>query len=171
MDLGLVVAVSENNVIGNNGDIPWHIPADMKLFKQITTGNTVIMGRRTYESLPDSYRPLPNRNNIVVSTTLSTTDDFQACSSYDDALAASIGYGTDVFIIGGQSLYEKSMPDVDVMYISHVHGEFEGDTFFPEFNIEDWKVDNFERFKDFDHVVYRRKERPGKLDRLIEELN
>ncbi len=128
--VGLIVAYAKNRVIGNKGQIPWCIKGEQKRFKELTTGNVVIMGRRTYEEIG---KPLPNRDTIVVSKTANY--QFENCitvGSLKEALEAA-GNRT-VYISGGAGLYKEAIPFVDKMYITEIDAEIEGDTYFPEFD-------------------------------------
>ena len=131
----LVAAVAENGVIGANGKLPWHLPEDLRHFKRVTLGHPVIMGRKTWDSIG---RPLPNRLNIVVSR----RTDFRAAgasvaASMADALA-SAGSGP-VFVIGGTEVFRASLPHATGLIVTRIHRDYEGDTYFPEFNAADWK--------------------------------
>lgn len=144
MKVSIIVAIANENVIGKDNDLVWHLPKDMKFFMDTTLHHYVIMGRKNYESIPEKYRPLKNRTNVVVTR----NKDFQAP---DCVVVNSILEGIDVakangdqecFIIGGGQIYTESlaMNLVDKMYITHIDEEFEGDTFFPGFNKEDWNL-------------------------------
>ena len=122
----LIVACAENNVIGKENTIPWHIPADLAHFKALTTGHTVIMGRKTYESIG---RLLPNRENIIVSTTLQSIEGAWVVSSLKEALQKATG--DEIFIIGGARLYQEALPLAEQIEITKVHVSPEGDTYFP----------------------------------------
>src|SRR3954452_23082014 len=127
--VSIVVAKSRNRVIGRDGRLPWHLPADLRRFRELTSGNTVVMGRRTYESLPDTFRPLPKRRNIVVSANPS-----YACPGAE--LQASLRSALDVcggegFVIGGSRIYAEALPVADRLYVTEVDAEVEGDVFFP----------------------------------------
>lgn len=128
--IGLIVARSKNNVIGKNGNIPWKIKGEQKQFRELTTGNVVIMGRKSYEEIG---HPLPNRMNIVVSTTTEYQgDNLVSVKSLEDALL--LAKGRDVYISGGYGLFKEALQIVDKMYITEVDLNIEdGDTFFPEF--------------------------------------
>lgn len=127
--IALIVAYSRNRVIGNQGRIPWKIEGEQKRFKDLTTGNIVIMGRRTYEEIG---KPLPNRTTIVISKTQKYEgDNCFTCESLSEALELS--KGRDVFISGGAGLYKDTIDIVDKMYNTLIDLEIEGDTFFPEF--------------------------------------
>ena len=130
--LAVITARSTNNCIGKNGTMPWHIPEELKYFQRLTTGNTVIMGRKTYEAIG---HPLKDRFNIIVSSTINIhTNECITVSSLDEALHAA-KKNKDIFIIGGAQLYEEAIPLVDVMYITEINQFIEdGDTFFPSFD-------------------------------------
>lgn len=144
MLISAIVAVSENNVIGRDGHLPWHLSADLKRFKSITTGHSIILGRKNYD---DIGRPLPNRTNYV----LTRNSAFAApgcvvCGSLDEALKAACDAGeTECFIIGGAAIYELAMPKVKKMYLTRVHGNIAGDVFFPSWG-EGWRKVCEERF-------------------------
>ena len=135
--IGLIVARSKNNVIGKEGRIPWRIKGEQKQFKELTTGNVVVMGRKSYEEIG---RPLPNRMNIVVSSTKEFTgENLLTVKSLKEALEAA--GDRDVFISGGYGLFKEAMPIVDAMYVTEVDLEIEGgDTFFPEFDKEEFDL-------------------------------
>jgi dihydrofolate reductase len=142
--ISIIVAVAENLAIGKNNDLLWHIPQDMKRFKAITTGHTIIMGKRTYESLP--RRPLPNRRSIVI--TDDPKDCFEGCimaGSIDDAIR-QCNPEEENFVIGGASVYSRFLPLADRLYLTMVHKEFEGDVFFPGLNMQDWSLVSQEDF-------------------------
>lgn len=136
--ISLIVAKSKHNVIGDKGRIPWHIPNDLKRFKELTTGKTVIMGRKTFESLPEEYKPLPNRVNIVLST--DKTYQTNCCIVTNDLTKALRKAGNDkeVFIIGGEQVYKEGLKYADKIYVTEVDGEFKGDAYFPTLN-RTWK--------------------------------
>lgn len=137
----LIVAKASNNVIGKDNDLIWHLPADMKFFTNSTTGHIVIMGRKNWNSIPDKYRPLKNRLNVVVSRDPSFTDDgCEAFTSVEAAIEAYKNDARDLYIIGGGQIYKYSLENnlVDEMLITRIDQEFEGDTFFPDFNESNW---------------------------------
>lgn len=132
--IALIVAYAQNRVIGNKGMIPWKIKGEQKRFKELTTGNVVIMGRRSYEEIG---KPLPNRTTIVISTTKDfTAENCYTAKSLDEAL--EIAGNRDVYISGGARLYEEALLKVEKMYITEIEKTIEGDTYFPEFNEEDF---------------------------------
>jgi len=142
MNLTLIAAISENNVIGIDNKLPWHIPEDLKRFKRLTTGHPVIMGRNTYLSIPDRYRPLPKRKNIVLSTTLEEQNSIYVARNVDHAIVLT--EKQESFVIGGVRVFESFLPYVNKMEITNVHQEYEGDIFFPEVNWDDWRLVNEE---------------------------
>lgn len=135
--ISIIAAVADNLAIGHKKQIPWYMPADLKHFKEITTGHTLIMGKRTFESLPNG--PLPNRKNIVMTTMLTegVVEGYFEADSIDDALELSSN-AEKVFVIGGSAIYKQFMDLADTLYITWVHGEFEADTFFPEIDFSKW---------------------------------
>lgn len=137
MALSLIVARASNGVIGNNNDLIWHLPDDLKFFKQKTSGHHIIMGRKTFESVG---RPLPNRTNVIITG----NPQFQAegaviMHSLEEALALA-KEDDEPFVVGGAELYELAMPHVDCMYITEIHAEYEGDTRFPDFDKSQWDI-------------------------------
>ena len=163
--ISIIVAVSEDLGIGKNNELLWHIPEDLKRFKKITYGKTVIMGKRTWESLPK--KPLSGRKNVVI-TDIPYEDFFGAVTAYsiEDALN-KCEKEEEIFIIGGASIYSQFMPLADRLYVSHVHKKSPADTWFPKIDRRVWKVIEKEEFKDdntggipYTFVIYeRRKEK------------
>ena len=149
--------MTKNRVIGKDNSLPWHIPEDLKNFKELTTENAVIMGRKTWESIPEKFRPLPNRNNIVISRNMNSLEGIDVCSSVEEALEKAKSYDKEIFIIGGSSIYEQFLPLTDKMYISYLKEEYAGDTYFPNFNKEDWEIIERKDFAEFEFIVYERK--------------
>ena len=135
--IGLIVARSKNNVIGKNGRIPWNIDGEQSQFRELTTGNVVVMGRRPYEEIG---HPLPDRMNIVVSNTVNYRgENLITVKSLQEAIA----YGADqtIFIAGGYGLFKEAMPLIDKMYITEVDIQIQdGDVFFPDFNADDFEI-------------------------------
>jgi dihydrofolate reductase len=157
--ISLIVAMSRNRVIGKQGELPWHLPEDLQHFKKITEGHTVIMGRKTYESIPAKYRPLPHRVNIVISRTMGVQDSITVVRSVEDAIRKGKERGKDVFIIGGGTIYQQALPFVETMYISFVDKEIEGDTYFPAYDESAWETIHRKSFKKFTlHTLTRKQE-------------
>ena len=153
--IGLIVARSKNNVIGKNGEIPWKIKGEQKQFKELTTGNVVIMGRKSFEEIG---KPLPNRKNIIVSRNEKFSgENLITASSLQEAL--ELTKGEKVYVAGGCGLYEEALPLVDVMYITEVDVEIEdGDVFFPEFDETEFEKTVIESGGDevkYTRVIYR----------------
>ena len=138
MIVSIIAAVADNGVIGLRGGLPWHLPADLKRFKKLTTGHHMVMGRRTWDSI--GRRPLPGRPTVVVSRDPSfVAEGAQVARSVDEALELAAG-ADEVFIAGGEAVYREALPVADRVYLTRVHGRFDGDTFFPEFDEGGWRV-------------------------------
>jgi dihydrofolate reductase len=136
--LEIVAAVAANGVIGRGGQLPWHLPADLKHFKSLTTGHPVIMGRRTFESI---RKPLPNRRNIVVTTTWDAPPSgVEMARSLDDAIALTDAHQGPRFVVGGSVLYEAALERADALELTELDEPVEGDTFFPSFERTLWTV-------------------------------
>lgn len=137
--IALIAAVANNNVIGLDGKIPWHLSDDLKRFRRLTTGNTVIMGRKTFESIGG---PLPDRYNIVVSKTMYSRDNVLVKSTLDEAIKDSIFYDDDrdIFIIGGAELYREALKVADTGYLTLINSDIKGDVCFPEFDYNQWDI-------------------------------
>ena len=158
--LSIIVAVAENNVIGHNNGLIWHISEDLKYFKRITSGHTVIMGRKTFESIG---KPLPNRTNIVISRNAEfKPNGVMVVSSLNEAIA-KISSDEESFIIGGGSIYREAMGLADKLYLTKVYHSYDGDTHFPEIGDEWIEIsrEDFERGEKFEYpfsfIVYERK--------------
>ncbi|MFB6241874.1 MAG: dihydrofolate reductase, partial [Candidatus Nanosalina sp.] len=147
MEKIIVAAVAENGVIGDGNDIPWHYPEDMEHFRELTTGHPVVMGSNTYRSLPDDYRPLPGRTNIVLTRSdMEVDESVRLANSLDEAWAIAEKLDDQVYIIGGASVYEQTIEDADRMVITEIHREPEGDTHFPDWDPDNWEeVDRDDR--------------------------
>lgn len=167
MVISLIAALTQNRVIGKNNDLPWHLPDDMKYFMQTTKEHAVIMGRRNYDSIPEKFRPLPNRKNIVVTR----NKDFKApgCTvvhSLEEALRlAEAGGEKETFVIGGAEIYRLALPLAHRLYLTEIKAILAGDTHFPPFTPAEWTeisrkshpADDRHAFP-FDFVVYDRKD-------------
>lgn len=142
-NLSIIVAIDERNAIGNKGQLLCHLPDDLRHFKELTTGHTVIMGRKTYESLPK--RPLPNRLNVVLTGHMATPDDaaeqLQIVNSIEEIYSIVHATKEEVFVIGGQSLYESLMHEAGRLYITRIQHRFtEADAFFPDIDNAEWNL-------------------------------
>ena len=135
MRLSIVVAMDDNRLIGSNNQLPWHLPADLAYFKKLTTGKSILMGRKTYDSIG---RPLPNRRNIVITRNVEISiPGCEVISSIESALEITKG-DKEVMVIGGASLCKQLLPKINRLYITKIDGEFEGDVFFPEYDDISW---------------------------------
>ena len=149
MTISIIAAASENNVIGKKNQLPWHLPSDMKYFRDTTMGHCVIMGRKNYDSTPEKFRPLPGRTNIIVTRQNKfSAPGCMVVNSIEEALEeVKKKNETEAFIIGGGEIFRQSMHLADKIYLTKVHAEIEGDVYFPEINNEEWKVESAQRFK------------------------
>ena len=159
MTLSIIVAVARNRAIGKNNQLLWHIPEDLRYFKQITSGHAVIMGRKTFDAIG---RPLPNRTNIVISRTLTPEGHIIVAPDLHAALSQCRN-DAEVFIIGGGSVYREALPLAQRLYLTEVHADYEGDTFFPEIDRNCWEEISRQDFPNgavfphpFSFVVYNR---------------
>ncbi len=138
--ISMVLAMSENNCIGKDGKLPWHLPEDMLHFKNVTMGKVVIMGRKTWESIPKKFRPLPGRKNVIISRNpdYDAPDVVDVFTSLEVAIAAY--KDNDIAIIGGGQIYTLGMPHADVLEVTHVRQHVDGDTFFPPIDPAVWQL-------------------------------
>ncbi len=151
--VSIIAAVSDNLVIGKLNKLPWHLPADLKHFKSLTTGAAVVMGKRTFESLPNG--PLPNRKNIVVTSMLSdgVCEGFYEVESIEEALVLC-DKEENIYIIGGGSVYKQTVQIADALHITWVHAQISGDAYFPELNFDEWREISREDFDSDDKNQY-----------------
>jgi len=161
-NISIIVALAENNAIGKNNKLLWKLSDDLKRFKKLTSGHTVIMGRRTFKSLPGGA--LTNRRNIVI--TDMEGEVFKNCiMAYSFAEALSLcDDNEESFVIGGAMVYKQALPHARKLYITRVHGEFDADTFFPEINYDEWNEISRESFQasekneyPYTFIIYKRK--------------
>ena len=141
MKLALICAMAENRTIGRNNSLPWHLSEDLKYFKRTTMGNSIIMGRKTWESIG---RPLPGRTNIVITTNpdyvaqgIKVVNSLQAAIKLAKSISIIDG-SEEAFVIGGAGLYKEALPHAELFHLTRVHAEVEGDTFLAEFNENEW---------------------------------
>ena len=160
-ELTIIAAVSINNVIGNNNKLIWKLSNDLKRFKNLTTNHSVIMGRKTFESLPN---PLPDRDNIVITRdTNYLKPNIQVCSSIEDAINLT-KTDTQPFIIGGGEIYSQTINIVDKIELTRVHEEFDGDAYFPEIPLDIFELINEENYNsdlenefDYSYLTYKKR--------------
>lgn len=136
--LALIAACGKGRVIGINNRLPWHLPEDLKHFRETTRGKPVIMGRKTWESLPDAFRPLPGRANIVVSRNAGYTAVGGTVADSLQAALAAAGEADTAFVIGGAELYRQALPLADRLILTEIDQDYPGDAFFPEFKPDEW---------------------------------
>ena len=137
--LVLIAAVAQNGIIGKDNALPWHLPEDLKHFKQLTTGHTVLMGRKTWESLPPRFRPLPNRLNLVMTRDPNyVAEGATVVHSVDDAIR-KVDTGSTLFVIGGAELYAHTLPLADRLEITEVLADVTGDASFPAYDRQQWR--------------------------------
>ncbi len=161
--ISIVVAHSSNRVIGRDGGLPWRLPADMRRFRELTRGSTVLMGRRTFESLPDAFRPLPERRNLVLSADPGyRPPGVEVFTTLEAALDAC---EQDCFVIGGELAYRDALPRCERLYATEIDAELDGDAFFPEIDAAQWRcVEDGERLVENDlGFVFRTYERAAPL--------
>jgi|SRR5690625_918102 len=152
MSYSIIVAKSENGVIGKDNTLPWHIPVDLLRFKEITSGKTVIMGRKTYESIG---QPLPGRRNVVISKTMGDTEGVEVVRSFEEAVNLTKGE-KEVFLCGGEDVYRRGLDVSNKIYMTTVDGEFDGDRKFPDINPHDWNVTYWENQADHSFFILER---------------
>ncbi|MEK6827161.1 MAG: dihydrofolate reductase [Nanoarchaeota archaeon] len=156
MNLTIIAAISENNVIGNQNNIPWEIPEDIKRFRNLTLNHPVIVGRKTFESIIKKLgKPLSKRKNIVLTNSLNEFQGIYTARTIKEAL--ELTEDKDSYVIGGRQVYELFLPLVNCLEITRVHKNVEGDTFFPEVNWEGWDLINEHKKADYSFLTYLRK--------------
>ena len=160
--LSIIVAVAKNNVIGKDNQLIWHLPEDLKRFKEITSGHTIIMGRKTFESLG---RVLPNRKHIILCNDADLNINDENVTIVDDInrLGEYINKEEENFIIVGATIYKLMLPKVDKLYITKINQEFDGDVYFPEISEENWKITQRVKGKkdeknpyDYEYITYEK---------------
>ncbi len=163
MSIILLAALADDNVIGDGNKMLWHIPADMERFKRLTLGHAVVMGRKTYNSLPEQFRPLSGRMNIVLTR---SSDVFLAqygehasmkvVCSLEEGLRVGAEVHPDVYVIGGAEVYTQALPLADRLELTHVHRRYKGDARFPALNWKEWTEQGREDHDGFSFVTYGR---------------
>jgi dihydrofolate reductase len=160
--ISFIVAMDDNRVIGKNNQLPWHLPEDLKFFKKVTMGHPIAMGRKTHESIG---RLLPGRENIIITRNM----DYQregatVFYSIKDFVEYCQGQEEETFVIGGAEIFKETFPHCDRLYLTYIHEEFDGDTFFPKFDFKDWELKSSEKGikdeknpYDYEFCVYDRK--------------
>ncbi len=154
--INIIAAMDKNRGIGKGGKLPWNIPEDLKRFREITAGHPVIMGRKTWESIPPKFRPLPNRENIVITRNPEyEADEATVLTSLESAIecAKKLEGGENVFIIGGGEIYKQALPCTDKLYLTLVDKEVDADTFFPDYSEFKKEIENVDKI--FEDIKYK----------------
>lgn len=158
----IIAAIAKNNVIGNKNDLPWYLPEDLARFKKLTSGHPVIMGRKTFESILNRiHKPLPGRQHFVLSRSgFNSNPEFSSqvsiVSSLTEAISKAELIDSEIFIIGGEKVFQEALPLANKLEITRISTAYEGDAFFPEFNEDEWdRID--EQHEDFAFITYTKK--------------
>lgn len=154
--LSIIAGISQNNCIGLNGQLPWNIPEDLKHFREVTTGKTVLMGRKTWESLPEKFRPLPNRINLIITrqTDYVVPAGVEVYATIEEAV---VKHPEEIVVIGGAEIYKQTIMQADRLYITHINQTIAGDAFFPEIDMAVWQESARQDHDGFSFVTYTRK--------------
>ncbi len=159
--ISFVVAIGQNNVMGKDNAIPWHIPADLKFFKKVTMGHPIVMGRKTYDSIG---KPLPGRENIIMTRNQHYAQEGCTIIHTVEELLKLEEKNEEVCVIGGAEIFKITFPHADRLYLTKINHEFEGDTFFPDFDESEWKIISEEKGPkdeknpyDYTFFIYERK--------------
>lgn len=160
--ISLLYAMDKNRLIGRNNQLPWHLPQDLAYFKRVTMDHKIVMGRKTFDSIG---KPLPGRENIIITRDKNyLCDGCKVLHSIDELLELSSSHkDEEIFVIGGAEIFKEILPFSDRLYITYIHHEFEGDTFFPPTNESEWKmiskepgIKNEKNPYDYEFVVYEK---------------
>jgi dihydrofolate reductase len=154
----IVAAMTRNHVIGKDNRIPWHIDEETRHYRNLVEGKTLLMGRATFDLMKHPYA---HGHDIVVTHSKINHKAADVCGSVDEALKKAKEYGPDVFVIGGQSIYEQTIGIADMILLSYIKKDYEGNKFFPEFSKAEWREASVEEFTDFTYAVYIRKKKLG----------
>ena len=158
MPINIIVAMTRDGVIGDKGTIPWHIREESEHFKELTTGNAVIMGKNTWLSIPEEFRPLPSRMNIIVSSSLDRHNGAIVCKNIEEAVERAENYGKgETFCIGGAKLYEAMLPFTEILHISWIKGDYIGNVRFPYVDFSKWEMKGMKEHNEFKYERYIRK--------------
>ena len=151
----VIAAMADNRVIGKDNAMPWHVSEDLRHFRKITTGGVLIMGRKTFESI--GCKPLRKRPHVIVSRTFPEIPGVDVCRTFEAALEKAGSYGKPVFSAGGAEIYRQSIPIANRMVLSRIKGDYDGDTYFPEFDESEWRLTRKEERDEFTLLVYDRR--------------
>lgn len=156
--ISIIAAVAKNNVIGKSGELPWYIPEDLKRFKDLTSGHIVIMGRTTHESILKRLgHDLPNRKSVVITSNpnYQVAEGVEKYTSLDEAIDAH--RSENIFLIGGQRIFEEGIKLADTMYLTEIHQDYDGDVYFPEFQASSWDKQTDLETEEYSFVTYTKK--------------
>lgn len=156
--LSIIAAIAENGVIGHENTIPWRIPEDLKRFKEATIGKTVLMGRKTWESLPEKYRPLPGRTNVVITRQKDYRLPYGVRCFANIEEALRLCANEEVMVIGGAEIYRQTLPFADTLLITRITQQVAGDTFFPDIDPTVWQETEREEYHGYAFLTYKRLE-------------
>lgn len=157
--ISIIAAVAKNNVIGKSGELPWYIPEDLKRFKDLTSGHIVIMGRTTHESILKRLgHDLPNRKSVVITSNpnYQVAEGVEKYTSLDGAIDAH--RSENIFLIGGQRIFEEGIKLADTIYLTEIHQDYDGDVYFPDFDHAQWESTVEQTFPEFNFIKYTRKQ-------------
>jgi dihydrofolate reductase len=164
MSINIITAMTKDFVIGDKKCLPWRIPEELENFKKITSGSIVIMGRSTWESIPENNKPLKNRFNIIVSSSLKEQKGIIVCSTLNEAISfakeTARNTNQEIFFIGGSKIYEEALDYADNLYVSWIKnnkGNYTGDVFFPKIDFSNWRKKSENFFKEFTFIMYEKK--------------
>lgn len=153
-DIHIIVAMTDAKLIGREGTLPWKLPGDLQLFRKLTMGHTVIMGRNTFESIG---APLAGRKNIIISSKSFDETGIETFNTFAEALEKAKTFDRKIFCIGGKKIYAEALPLATHLHISWIHADFSGDTYFPDFDISQWQEQQQQKFEGFTYTAYQRK--------------
>ncbi len=151
----IVAAISKNNVIGNNGMLPWDIPEEFNLFLSIIDGGTIIVGRKTWNSI--TSQDFTRKKYIVVSKSLDKIENVSICKTFNEAITLAQSFNRDIHVCGGVDIYKEAFKVADTLIISYIKKSYDGDTYFPKFNKDDWKIEKTKEYDEFNFVIYKKK--------------
>ena len=154
--INIIVAASTNMVIGKDNDLPWHLPTDMKHFKDITKGHIVVMGRKCWESIPEKYRPLPNRENLVVTRNKDyKAEGAEVHTDYTKLLESYKESDKELFVIGGADLYKEAFAYVDKLFFTQIYSNVEGDTYLEGLDVKEWELTDSDKILEENGLKFR----------------
>ena len=154
LNMIILVAMTDDRIIGRQGELPWDIPEDLALFRRLTVGHTLVMGRKTFESIG---RPLPQRTNIVISRSMPPMEGVIVCPDFSSAVERACQGGGKVYFIGGREIYRQALALVGKLSVSWIKKDYAGDCRFPSYRQSDWLIEQEWDYLEFRHIIYQRK--------------